>query len=59
MTLVIPNEFVKTPVPKDEERIIMKIRGGLVEILLETNNEKFFYLHNSQTCTNYMETYVS
>ena len=36
ITLDIPNAFVQTDVPdKDGEKIIIKIRGSLVDILLE------------------------
>jgi hypothetical protein len=35
MTLDIPNAFMQTPVPKSGEKIIMKIRGRLVDILTE------------------------
>ena len=33
MTLDIPNAFVQTPIPQGEEKVIMKIRGVLVDIL--------------------------
>ena len=33
LTLDIPNAFVQTTIPEGEEKIIMKIRGGLVDIL--------------------------
>jgi hypothetical protein len=35
MTLDVPNAFVQTPVPQTGDKIIMKIRGRLVDILLE------------------------
>jgi len=35
MTLDVPNAFVQTPIPKKGEKIIMKIRGQLVDILVE------------------------
>ena len=35
MTLDIPNAFVQTAVPQDQKKIIMKIRGKLVDILLK------------------------
>jgi hypothetical protein len=35
MTLDVPNAFVQTPIPKSGEKIIMKIRGSLVDILTE------------------------
>jgi hypothetical protein len=43
MTVDIPNTFVQTGFDSKnkEERIIMKIRGTLVEMLLEVNYEKY------------------
>jgi len=41
MTLDIPNAFVQTPIPKGEERIIMKIRGVLVDILCQLAPEEY------------------
>jgi hypothetical protein len=35
MTNDVPNAFVQTPIPQDGEKIIMKIRGQLVDLLLE------------------------
>jgi hypothetical protein len=35
MTLDVPNAFVQTPIPQSGDKIIMKIRGRLVDILLE------------------------
>jgi hypothetical protein len=35
MTLDIPNAFVQTKIPLNGDKIIMKIRGQLVDILLE------------------------
>jgi hypothetical protein len=35
MTLDIPNAFVQTPIPLNGDKIIMKIRGQLVDMLLE------------------------
>jgi hypothetical protein len=35
MTLDVPNAFVQTPIPQGGDKIIMKIRGSLVDILLE------------------------
>ena len=35
ITLDVPNAFVQTPIPKSGEKIIMKIRGRLVDILTE------------------------
>ena len=36
MTLDIPNSFVKTEIALDGDKIIMNIRGQLVDTLLET-----------------------
>ena len=45
MTCDIPNAFVQTDIPKKKleqgKRIIMKIRGALVDILVEMNPEKY------------------
>jgi hypothetical protein len=43
MTLDIPNAFVQTSIPQGEgdEKIIMKIRGVLVDILLEMSPETY------------------
>ena len=43
MTLDVPNAFVQTTVPQGEgdERIIMKIKGQLVDILLELHPETY------------------
>jgi hypothetical protein len=35
MSLDVPNAFVQTPIPQGGEKICMKIRGSLVDILLE------------------------
>jgi hypothetical protein len=35
MTLDVPNAFVQTPIPQTGEKIIMKIRGSLIDILTE------------------------
>ena len=35
MTLDVPNAFVQTDIPQGGKRIIMKIRGALVDILME------------------------
>ena len=35
MTLDIPNAFVQTPIPQDGDKVMMKIRGPLVDILCE------------------------
>lgn len=35
ITLDVQNAFVQTHIPKMDERIIMKIQGALVDILLE------------------------
>ena len=41
MTLDVPNAFVQTAVPQDKEKIIMKIRGELVDILVEVAPEVY------------------
>jgi hypothetical protein len=41
MTLDIPNAFVQTKIPEGEEKIIMKIRGALVDILCEIAPEVY------------------
>jgi hypothetical protein len=35
MTLDVPNVFVQTPIPQTGDKVIMKIRGSLVDILTE------------------------
>ena len=47
MTCDIPNTFVQIEIKKQEigERIIMKIRGTLLEILVEIDPEKYDELH--------------
>jgi len=35
MTLDLPNSFVQTPIPLDGDKVMMKIRGPLVDILCE------------------------
>ena len=35
MTLDIPNAFVQTPIPQDGDKVMMNIRGPLVDILCE------------------------
>jgi hypothetical protein len=41
MTNDIPNAFVQTPIPQDGEKIIMEIRGQLVDLLLEIAPETY------------------
>ena len=41
MTLDIPNAFVQTPITRGDERVIMKIRGVLVDILCELAPEVY------------------
>jgi len=41
MTLVIPNAFVKMPIPQDGDKVMMKIRGPLVNILCEVCPEVY------------------
>ena len=40
MSMDVPSAFVQTESPQGDERIIMKIRGALVDILLEIDPEK-------------------
>ena len=40
MTMENPNAFAQTEVPQGDERITMKIRGTLSDILLEIDPEK-------------------
>ena len=50
MTLDIPNAFVQTPLPDNNERIIMKIKGKLAEILTEqfpTIYSKYIQIENN------------
>jgi len=35
MTFYIPNSFVQTPIPQDGDKVMMEIRGPLVDILCE------------------------
>jgi hypothetical protein len=41
MTNDVPNAFVQTPIPQDGDKIIMKIRGQLVDLLLEIAPEAY------------------
>ena len=43
MTLDVPNAFVQTNIPqgKDDEKVIMKIRGQLVDLLVELSPETY------------------
>ena len=41
MTLDVPNAFVQTDIPQMSEKIIMKIRGPLVDILVNINPEMY------------------
>jgi hypothetical protein len=41
MTADIPNAFVQTKIDQDEEKIIMKIRGPLVDMLLEIDEQTY------------------
>jgi hypothetical protein len=41
MTNDVPNAFVQTPIPQDGVKIIMKIRGQLVNLLLEIAPEAY------------------
>ena len=35
MVLDIPNAFIQTPMPPTDEKIVMKVKGKLVDYLLE------------------------
>eukprot|EP00957_Ditylum_brightwellii_P084492 6425192-Ditylum_brightwellii.AAC.2 len=35
ITLDVPNAFVQTPMPQGKDKVIMKIRGVLLEILVD------------------------
>ena len=35
MILDVPNTFLQTPIPKGEEKIILKVTGMLVDVLVE------------------------
>jgi hypothetical protein len=37
----VPDAFVQTPIPQDRENMIMKIRGQLVDLLLEIAPEAY------------------
>lgn len=39
MTLDVPNAFIQTDIPETDERIVMKIRGPLVDLLVEMSPE--------------------
>ena len=41
MTNDVPNAFVQTPIPQDGEKFIMKIRGKLVDMLVEISPETY------------------
>jgi hypothetical protein len=41
MTNSVPSAFVQTPIPQDGEKIIMKIQGQLVDMLLEIAPEMY------------------
>ena len=57
MTLDIPNAFDQTPIPKGEERIIMKIRGVLVDILCQLAPEVYtpYVIHERKSKLLYLE----
>ena len=41
MTTDIPNTFIQAPMPKREEKVIMKITGKLVDILVNMHPEQY------------------
>jgi hypothetical protein len=41
MTNDVPDAFVQTPIPQDGEKIIMKIRGQLLDLLMEIAPETY------------------
>jgi hypothetical protein len=41
MTVDIPNAFIQTDYPVEDERVIMKIRGPLVDMLVELDPETY------------------
>ena len=41
MTNDVPNAFVQTPISQDGEKFIMKIRGKLVDMLVEISPETY------------------
>ena len=41
MIIDIPNAFVQTVFPEDDEKVIMKIRGRLVDILVAIDPDKY------------------
>jgi hypothetical protein len=56
MTNDVPNAFVQTPIPQDGEKIIMKIRGQLVDLLLEIAPESYepFIVHENNKMVLYV-----
>jgi hypothetical protein len=57
MTLDVPNAFVQTDIPRTSERIIMKIRGSLVDILVKINPEMYkdYVVHEGKNKVLYVE----
>ena len=57
ITLDIPNAFVQTPMPKSEQRVIMRINGLLVEYLDELFPETYseYIIHQNNTKILYVE----
>ena len=51
ITLDIPNAFVQTPVPKSDEKVIMRITGLLVDHLVNLfpSTYKHYVTINNQT----------
>lgn len=57
MSLDVPNAFVQTKMPKAKERVIMKIRGRLVDILLHIAPEIYekYVIYNGKHKLLYVE----
>ena len=41
MTLDVPNTFLQASIPEENEKVIVKIRGRLVDILIEIDHDKY------------------
>ena len=56
-TLDIPNAFVQTPVPKSEEKVVMRITGRLVDYLVNVFPTKYknYVTNQNQTKILYVE----
>ena len=57
ITLDIPNTFVQTPMPKSQQRVIMRINGLLVDYLEEQCPETYskYITHQNKTKVLYVE----